>query len=245
MTGTLPTVTFPDGKQSKKDFDGPLALIPRDFQEWVSNILPQVIDRSRMERSKSVDLPFEMIREGVVNALVHRDYEISGAKCQISIDADKIVILSPGAPLPPITLEQMQEFKAQMLSRNPALHYLFQRMDLAEERGIGLRSIKEQAEKLGLPLPRFEYREPYLRLTIYRSRQAASRVIPKTLRETLSSDEIKGWEWISTRESFTSKEYEEAVEISNRTGLRHLKQFIEMGLLRKTGRGPSTRYEVT
>jgi ATP-dependent DNA helicase RecG len=75
-----------------------------------------------MMRQKVQPLPFEMVREAVVNALIHRDYDIRQGKCQMVVTADTITVKSPGGPLPPITLEQLRSFNAPMLSRNPELH---------------------------------------------------------------------------------------------------------------------------
>ncbi len=39
-----------------------------------------------------------------------------------------------------------------MLSRNPIMHYVFAQMELAEERGLGMKSMRAVAEKVDLPL---------------------------------------------------------------------------------------------
>ena len=119
-----------------------------------------------------------MIREGIVNALVHRDYDIAGAKCQLRVDSDKIEIWSPGQPVSPITLEQLQSFNAPTLSRNPVLHYVFAKMKLAEERGLGQKSMREKAKTAGLPLPKYTWNDPYLVLTIFRSVTASVSTLP-------------------------------------------------------------------
>ena len=103
---------------------------------------------------RSFGLPSDAVREAIVNALIHRDYDIRGAKCQLIVTADTITVKSPGGPVSPITLEQLQSFNAPMLSRNPELHYVFSRMELAEERGLGLRSLRSEAQTAGLPFPR-------------------------------------------------------------------------------------------
>lgn len=242
--GLLATVSFPDGKQTRHNFEEALVQIPDAVERWLDSILPQIMDLSRMKRREAVDLPFQMIREGIVNALVHRDYEIKGTKCQLQVTADTITILSPGEPIKPITLEQLQTFDAPMISRNPALHYVFYRMGLAEERGIGLSSLRDRARKLGLPVPRYSFRNPYLSLTVYRSRDAAVRAVPAEVLSQLNKSEAKGWQWVSTREFFTSKEYVDGVEVSERTALRHLGDFIEQGLIEKEGSGPATKYKV-
>ncbi len=111
--------------------------------QWLRDKLPNPIDRSGARRAEVNATLFEMVREAVVNAVIHRDYAIEGAKCQLTVTEDTIRVMSPGKPVAPITLEQMQLFKAPMLSRNPVLHYIFSRMELAEERGLGLESLRE------------------------------------------------------------------------------------------------------
>jgi len=154
-------------------------------------------------------------------------------------------VKSPGKPVEPITLELMQSFTAPMLSRNPVLHYVFARMELAEERGLGLKSMKARAEAAGLPLPRFAWKAPYLVLTIYRSPAAAVRGLGVEVSEGMSKAERAGWEWLATKQTVTSFEYAAAMRLPNRTALNHLKHFGELGLVRKLGSGAATRYEVT
>ena len=197
-----------------------------------------------MERREQVDLPFEMIREAVVNALIHRDYDIAGEKCQLVVNADTITIKSPGGPISPITLDQMRSFTAPMKSRNPVLHFVFARMGMAEEQGYGLTSLKKHAEKLGLPLPTYSMEGDSLVLTIYRSKAAATSALGKDVIERLSKTERAGWEWLATRETTFSSEYASAIEVPNRTALNHLKRFTDLELLEKTGSGPATQYRV-
>jgi len=244
QAGMLATIEYPDNQKEVRDFDGPLITIPQDLENWLRGKLPNVIDRGAMRRTEVPALPFEMVREAVVNALIHRDYGIRQAKCQLVVTADAITITSPGGPVPPITLEQLQSFDAPMLSRNPELHYVFARMELAEERGLGLRSLKQRAEAQGLPLPTYRFRDPYLELVIYRNPEAVVGTLPKRVAAKLNAAERKGWKWLATRETVTSREYEEALEVPNRTALNHLKRFTELGLLEKSGSGPSTRYRV-
>ncbi len=244
QAGVLARAELADGKTSRAEFGQAMVLIPGQLEEWLNKTLPSTLDRSRMERREQVDLPFEMIREAVVNALIHRDYDITGQKCQLIVNADTIKIKSPGGPIAPITLEQMQAFSAPMKSRNPVLHYVFARMGLAEEQGFGLTSLKEQAEELRLPLPSFTMEGDSLVLTIYRSRRAAIASLGKDLAENLSKAERAGWEWLVTREATTSSEYSEALNLAYRTAMNHLKRFQDLGLLEKVGAGRSTEYRI-
>lgn len=127
QAGLLGTIHFADGTEEPKDFDGPQVLAPEQALQWLRDKLPDPIERSAARRRQANESLFELVREGVVNALVHRDYAIEGAKCQLVVTPDTITVKSPGKPVEPITLEQMQSFDAPMLSRNPVLHYVFAR----------------------------------------------------------------------------------------------------------------------
>jgi len=244
QAGVLARAELADGKSSRAEFGQAMVLIPGQLEEWLNKVLPSTLDRSRMERREHVDLPFEMIREAVVNALIHRDYDIAGQKCQLVVNADTITIKSPGGPIAPITLDQMRSFTAPMKSRNPVLHYVFARMGMAEEQGYGLTSLKKHAEKLGLPLPSYAMEGDSLVLTIYRSKAAAIAALGKEVMKSLSKTERTGWEWLATRETTSSTEYASAMAVPNRTALNHLKRFTDLKLLEKTGSGPTTQYRV-
>jgi len=155
QAGLLGTIHYPDGTHEVKNFEGPMVLIPKEVEQWLRNKLPNVFDRNQMQRQEQPALPFDMVREAVVNALVHRDYDVAGAKIQLEVSPDTIIVKSPGGPVSPITLKQLQDFNAPVLSRNPEVNYVLARLGLAEERGFGLRTLKLGAA--GLPLPTYSY----------------------------------------------------------------------------------------
>lgn len=244
QAGVLARAELADGKISRAEFGQAMVLIPGQLEEWLNKTLPSTLDRSRMERREQVDLPFEMVREAVVNALIHRDYDIAGQKCQLVVNADTITVKSPGGPIAPITLEQMRSFTAPMKSRNPVLHYVFARMGMAEEQGFGLTSLKKQAEKLGLPLPSYSMEGDSLVLTIYRSKAAATAALGKDVIGRLSKSEQEGWEWLASKGHAKSSDYAAAIDVEDRTARRHLTKFLDLGLVRRTGSGPSTEYMI-
>ena len=244
QAGLLGTIHWPDGTEEVRDFDGPMVEVPVQAIQWLKDKLPYPISRSGAQRREANEKFYELVREGIVNALVHRNYEIPGAKCHLVVTPDTITIKSPGEPVPPITIKQLQDFNAPMLSRNPVLHYVFARMELAEERGLGLKSMKSRAAEVGLPLPWYAWENPYLVLTLLRSADAAVKVLPRTVREGLNDDERKGWEFLTTKSSVTRKEYAEQLGFDDRKAQRHLKRFVELGLLHKVGASSSTEYEV-
>jgi ATP-dependent DNA helicase RecG len=244
QAGLLGTIHFSDGREEPRDFDGPPVLVPDQALRWLRDKLPAPVERTEARRKPVNNALFELAREGIVNALVHRDYGIAGAKCQLTVTAETIAVKSPGSPLAPITLEQIQSFSAPMLSRNPTLHFVFSQMGLAEERGLGLKSMKQKAEAANLPRPAYTWDDPYLVLTLYRSTESATRTLKPEILEILNDDERAGWQQITTLEFITKVSYAGATGYDPRKGQRHLKRFVELGLLRRLGSGKATSYKI-
>jgi len=243
QAGLLSTLHHIDGSEELRDFDGPQVLAPEQAIEWLRAKLPDPITRTAARRRKTADEFFRLVREGVVNALIHRDYTIEGAKIQLLVDVDTITVMSPGKPVEPITLEQMQTFNAPMLSRNPVLHYVFSQMELAEERGLGLKSMKASAERAELPLPRYIWEDPYLVLTIYRSASASVNVLDPEILAILNEDDKDSWEFIVRHETIFRSDLVNEFDFDERKAQRVLKKLLGVGLIRRIGAGPATRYE--
>jgi ATP-dependent DNA helicase RecG len=149
--GLNATIEYPDGTHEIQNFGQSTILIPDELEKWLRPKLPNVIDRNRMTHEARQDFPFELLREAVINALVHRDYDLTGATCHLVVTADTVMVRSPGTPLAPVTLEQMQKFTAPMYNRNPKLQFAFGGTKLVEGRGLGMRTLGEAASKHRLP----------------------------------------------------------------------------------------------
>ena len=242
--GLNATIEFPDGTHEIQNFDGPTILIPDLVEKWLRPRLPNVIDRSRMTREERPALPFDLVREAMINALVHRDYDLTGATCHLVVTADTVTVRSPGAPLAPITVEQMQAFTAPMYNRNPKLQFAFGGTKLVEGRGLGMRTLGEAATKYGLPVPKYAFDGLYLNLTIYRHVQAAVATLKADVLKALNKDAKAAWEFISRRQSVSSPELMAQMGFDERKAQRVLKKLQDAGVLRRAGRGPATHYQV-
>ena len=245
QAGLLGTIHHSDGTEDKPiNFDGPQVLVPELVLNWLRDKLPDPIDRSGARRQSVNRFFFALVREGIVNALVHRDYSIAGAKCQLIVTAETLVIKSPGMPVEPISLEQLRSFSAPMLSRNPILHYVFSKLELAEERGLGLKTMRECAEQAGLPLPKYSWEVPYLVLTLYRNSAGSLLDLNPQIISKLNLDEINTWQFMAGRKSLTSSNLMAAMHFDERKAQRLLKKLSDFGLVRRSGKGRATQYEV-
>jgi len=242
QAGLLGTIHWPDGTEDVRDFDGPMVEVPGQAIQWLKDKLPNPINRSGAQRKEANEKFYELVREGIVNALVHRNYDIAGAKCQLVVTPDTITLKSPGEPVPPITLKQLQEFNAPMLSRNPVLHYVFAKMELAEERGLGLKSMKARASDVDLPPPKYAWENPYLVLTMYRSAKGAVRALGTDVLGRLNADEKETWQAILAKQPMTSAEVMTEMGFDERKAQRVLRKLVDEGLVRRVGKGRATQY---
>jgi predicted HTH transcriptional regulator len=115
-------------------------------------------------------------------------------------------------------------------------------MGLAEEQGFGLTSLRRHAENLRLPLPSYSMEGDSLVLTIYRTAESAKKGLGQSTLEKLTPEEQTGWVFLSGRTGTTQSEYARHLGVTARTAQRHLTHFVQLGLLRRVGRGPATAY---
>jgi len=219
--------------ESHEDFSGPLVLIPKKIEEWYTKTIPWIINRSESKREKSQLLDYKPIREAIVNAIVHRDYEIEGAKIYLEIFSDKVVVRSPGLPINPITLEQLVNFKAPSLARNPKIAYVFNVLGLMEENRFGMDTFISMPEKYSLPVPVFNYEDPYLNLTF-----------------SLIMNEDKTdleYNYIKENVEVSREQFGEHFGYDVRKAQRQIKKLIELGLIITNGESTKSsklRYKI-
>jgi ATP-dependent DNA helicase RecG len=95
---------------------------------------------AHLEGGRRIDrweYPEAVMREAVVNALVHRDYSIAGADIMLAIYADRLEIQSPGRLPNTVTLEGM---KAGMrYARNQTLVNVMRDYRYVDFRGMGVK----------------------------------------------------------------------------------------------------------
>jgi len=220
--------------------EGPLTEQADKIQNWYKQRIGKHIDRSDVHRKNIYNYPLEVFREAIINAIVHRDYDIEGAPIYFEINEDAIVIKSPGSPVEPLKLEQIQKFSAPSLSRNPKIMYIFDQLGLVEQRGLGFDTIKELPDKYGLPLPIVTFEAPYLVITFPRSIEAMRLISNQEGIKSLTNVELRGYEWIRTQEEVSTSEYSEYFNYSQRTASRHLSKMLNSGLLATNDEKPKS-----
>ena len=96
--------------------------------------------------------PIEVLREGIVNALVHRDYLLSATTVQFSIFADRIEVVSPGRLPNGITPTRM--VAGCRASRNQLIKDVMRDYGYLEHMGMGI------PRKIMVGMKKFNETEP-------------------------------------------------------------------------------------
>lgn len=104
-----------------------------------------------MRRTDVWSIPLTMLREAIINALVHSDYSQRGSPIRIAFFDDRIEVESPGMLLPGMTVEDMKNGVSMI--RNPVIARVFRELKLIEQWGSGVKRIFAEAAAQGLPEP--------------------------------------------------------------------------------------------
>ena len=118
--------------------------------EYINGLIPanEVIEKAIRKSVKM--FPEIAIRELVANALIHQDFNVTGASVMVEIYSDRMEIANPGTPfIPP------DRFIDEYQSRNERLADLMRRFGICEEKGSGIDKVVQSAEVFQLPAPDF------------------------------------------------------------------------------------------
>jgi len=226
-----------------ESFDVALVLIPDKVKEWAKKVIPESMDRSNFTREKVSHFPPDVIREAIINAIIHRDYSNKRAKVELEITPEKIEVRSPGEPISPNTLKDLQNFSAVSQTRNPELAYIFNLMRYMEESGVGMDTYRTMREKFDLPLPVITYQKSNLIVTFPRTMAVVKSISHIKGIELFSQEELVGYEFVMFQRSLKRKDYEDKFGFDKKKAERHLNKMIKVGLIIRKGSGPGTYYE--
>jgi len=223
-------------KPEIEDFDMALVKVPEEIEKYLRYVFPKSIVRSQFEHTEQTEISRQLL-EAITNAIVHRDYEISGAQILINITPKEIIIKSPGLPIVP--LEKLQNFTAPTVSRNPKLADVFYNMRYIERRGFGMESLQKYKPK---PIYSFDGVNTVLSIT---RNVILSKENIKQITDSLKEEEKKAYEYLR-RESRTSKsKYAEYAQIDDKKVQRIFKKLVEVGLVITEGKAKATEYVIT
>lgn len=161
-TTQVDIVLFPEGLENNPDnfievpvIKGPVPTMIRETLNYLRvNVVKERIHKPEDdERSiKVFNYPYQALEEAVVNALYHRDY-MQREPVEITVEPDKISILSYSGPDRSISMEDINEAKAlrSRRYRNRRLGDFLKELNLTEGRATGIPTIQKKLRENGSP----------------------------------------------------------------------------------------------
>ena len=151
------------GQLDAREITGPLNLQIGDAMAFAKRNM-RVAARKNPARVNLPQYSEKALFEGIVNAVVHRDYSIRGSKIRLSMFEDRLEVQSPGSLPNNLTLESMENRQA---TRNEVLTSVLARLPVEgisgsedrqffmERRGDGVPIILRETHELSGKRPEF------------------------------------------------------------------------------------------
>ena len=200
------------------------------------------------------EYPREAMREALINAVIHRDYNITGGRIRIFLFDDRIEFYSPGDLLPGVTVEKMQRLESQSKLRNPVIVEIFrdlggfiEKLVLSEANvmGTGIQRMGRAMAEHGLPRPVFEELGGEFRVTLIGPGEEFMQREKAVWMQGLNKHQVQLVQLAQRRGRITRREYEQLANVGSTVVKQELQTLIKLGLLMRRGAGPGTYYVVT
>ena len=208
----------------------------QQFKDTIAFILSRLNTSYKIvgadRREEKLELPPEAIREVVINAIVHRNYQIMGPS-KIAIYDDRLEFFSPGNFPGPILADKVDIGVTYI--RNAIVTRVFRDLGIIEKLGSGFITLFESYAKNNLSTPVVTEGVGFVKCILPRSIHLGT-----PLHEI---DDKKLLYLFITRNELSVKDVMQYFSVSRSTASRLLTKFTDEGVLARSGQGPATRYK--
>ena len=225
------------GYSRREEIIGPLPrLIEEAWQVIWEEMRVAAVVKGLVREEKS-EYPSFAVREALVNAVCHRDYQLTGRRIEVRMFDDRMEVISPGGLPGYITVDNIVE---EHFSRNPRLvHGLFQ-WGFIEELGLGVDRMIEDMVNAGHPPP--EFRDAPYAFTVTLKNTRVRRAIP-AWESNMNERQLQALAHLQENGRITNRAYRELCpDVSAETLRLDLVDLVERGILLKVGAKRGTYY---
>jgi len=239
-----------------KEYTGSLVTLLQAGTDFVRNNSKKAWRKVGDGRIEMPDYPDRAVLEGVVNALIHRNYMEIGSEVHIDMFDDRIEIYSPGGMVSGISLEGKDLLKIPSKRRNPILADIFSRLKYMERRGSGFKKIladyEGQVEFDETKMPVFEADNDDFTLILYNLNygsnyatqvnenviEISEEKIKKIMPEYSKKKHAKACEilkMILENPNISIDELRIALDVTDRTIARYISELKDKGIIERKG----------
>lgn len=185
-------------------------------------------------------------QEAIVNAVGHRDYGDQGRGIEVWFFDDRLEVRSPGALVPPVTLEQLRNGAPVHSSRNPRIARILVEAGIMREEGEGVPRIFAEMSESFLRRPEFNVEASTFSVTlrntpVFEGPSKEWREIVERL--PLSTSQRRAM--LAHPEGFKSEDYQEINGLDRDQAYREIRALVDMGAVVVQGQGRGASYSVS
>jgi ATP-dependent DNA helicase RecG len=159
-----PGVSVTSELRDRAELDGRADQQISDGLAFLERALPNASDIQGARRVERPRYSSERLREVIANAVAHRHYGIAGP-IQVRVFADRIEVMSPGAPPNGVTAQAMRV--GVSVRRNQFVMQRLLELGLVDAVGRGVVLLFDEAAALGLPEPAIAIRDTWTMTTLF------------------------------------------------------------------------------
>lgn len=185
-----------------------------------------------LSREEHLEIPEGVLRELLVNAVVHRDYFERSSDIVIKVFPTHIEFSNPGLASSRLPLNQIY---GRSFRRNPLIADFFYRANYIERAGTGLLRVRQILEREGLPPLRLAEEGPFFIATITRPGAIRSGPLLNNRQKELLGLQRDFF-------PFATPDYARRFSISERMARFDIQAMIQEGLLQVHRKGRQIRY---
>ena len=237
-------VPDPERRFDTIELRDPLFRLIRRAQAAVLDDLPKgfALQEGNLQRQDKPVIPQRVIREALVNALMHRSYR-SHSPVQIIRYANRLEIRNPGYSLK--SPEHLGE--PGSAPRNPRIAAVLHETRFAETKGSGIRVMRETMEQAGLTPPLFESdrgNDQFVARYFFHHFLGADDLawLAQFKDALLSADEAKALIVVREAGAIDNANYRALNKVDTLSASAALRRLRDAGLLVQKGRGSATYY---
>jgi len=185
----------------------------------------------------SYEIPPDVVREAIVNAVAHRDYTSAGA-VQVSVFSDRVEVWNPGYLPPSLTTENLRHPHGSI----PRNHRLCEALFLAkyiEKFGTGTLMMIRECLDHSLPEPHFAQRGGEFTVALFRDWLTDEVLVELNL----NNRQLKAIQVIRQQHRITNSDYQIITGATRPTAKRDLEELVKKGVLKPKGRGRGRYYQ--
>ncbi|PDP88684.1 transcriptional regulator [Glycomyces fuscus] len=129
------------------------------------HIHTRLVETGGFREESRPDYPLAALREAIMNAVMHRNYESSNAPIRILWFNDRVEISNPGGPYGAV---RQDNYDSMNDYRNPSLAGALKNLGYVNRFGRGISRIRETLKRNGNPPPEFEVGESHWSVVLRR-----------------------------------------------------------------------------